>query len=69
MNRLYRALNALIQPFLTEEAFPVRICSCGKHHPLIPTHARYLADDELSGWYWECTCGSTLFLQDKRRAA
>lgn len=40
-----------------------KICSCGVKHLLVPFAARYMDDDsELSGYYFECSCLSTLFI-------
>lgn len=37
---------------------------CLKHHDFIPATARYQSTkgDPFSGWYWECDCGTTLFM-------
>lgn len=46
-----------------------RTCSCGRVHDIIPATARYqksaLEGDPLAGWYWECECGTTLFIPEK----
>lgn len=39
----------------------MKICkNCGKGHPQRPSEAK---KNEL-GWWWDCTCGSTLFEAD-----
>lgn len=42
-----------------------KTCSCGKPHPTLPLDAKFFRDEEsspLSGYYWNCECGSTMFL-------
>ena len=40
-----------------------KTCTCGKHFESIPKNARFhSSDDEFEGWYWDCSCGSTLFV-------
>lgn len=40
-----------------------KLCSCGRVHTVVPLEARLqLNAGELTGYYWECTCGSTLFV-------
>jgi hypothetical protein len=38
-----------------------KACSCGKVHEVVALDTKTLFDDELEGYYWECSCGSTLF--------
>lgn len=39
---------------------------CGNLYIQIPSGARFLDNcDPLGGWYWECSCGSTLFVPAK----
>lgn len=41
--------------------------NCGQVHNRIPSSARALSKgDPLDGLYWECTCGSTVFLSDEQ---
>jgi len=37
-------------------------CSCGKHFARVPEDAILQEDEEMSGWYWNCECKSTLFM-------
>lgn len=44
---------------------PIQIektCSCGKRHTEVPKTARVSHDPGLGGLYWECSCGSTLYV-------
>lgn len=43
-----------------------KTCSCGKGHELIPADARHSDDPYLGGYYWECSCRSTLFAPERR---
>lgn len=46
-----------------------KTCSCGRIHSVVPAIAKYQHDgSDLSGWYWNCDCNSTLFLADDRRS-
>jgi hypothetical protein len=47
--------------------FVHRTCSCcNEKHLMIPENAKHQNDgDELAGWYWECKCGTTLFVPEK----
>lgn len=40
---------------------------CLKHHIYVPATAKYqfTKGDPLSGWYWNCDCGTTMFIQDE----
>lgn len=38
-------------------------CSCGKTYSLVPKQAKLFIDDKLSGYYYNCSCGSTIFFQ------
>lgn len=43
-----------------------KICACcGIIHSEVPKNAREGKEelDQYPGWYWECQCGSTLFLK------
>lgn len=44
-------------------------CSCGEIHTCVPSTARKgdTTKDEFPGYYWECFCGSTLFLHVPER--
>lgn len=44
-------------------------CSCGKVHETIPASAVYQDDPYMGGWYFNCTCGSTMFVQVEKEAA
>lgn len=47
----------------------IKVCKCGKKHNTIPATAKYFKDDsELSGWYWDCSCNSTLFVKENTDA-
>ncbi len=35
---------------------------CDKAWIVVPKTARYGGNGPLKGWYWECNCGSTMFL-------
>ncbi len=39
-----------------------RECSCGRIHESVPNTARLGGDGLLRGLYFECPCGSTLFV-------
>jgi hypothetical protein len=40
-----------------------RTCSCCQREISgVPASARYGGDEELEGWYWECSCHSTQFV-------
>jgi hypothetical protein len=42
---------------------PIKICSCGFEFFSVPARARFLdSDDDLRGWYFECSCFSTVFV-------
>ncbi len=44
---------------------PVKTCSCGLEHFTIPHDAKENASGDIqSGFYWNCFCGSTLFVYD-----
>ncbi len=45
---------------------PPKVCGCGRVWRVIPKEARFIMtpDDELSGYYWECICKSTLFVPE-----
>lgn len=45
-----------------------RVCSCGKIHTEIPENHQYLEDPDFGGYYWNCSCGSTLFEKDQKAA-
>lgn len=38
------------------------VCSCGEEHYLVPANAKESFEDRFSGYYWNCSCKSTLFL-------
>ncbi len=40
---------------------PSKICSCGKIHDHIPKTAILQEDEIIHGWFWNCSCKSTLF--------
>jgi hypothetical protein len=45
-------------------AKPKTCSACQKVHERIPSGARFLEDEDLyGGWYWECRCHTTLFVQ------
>ena len=50
-----------------------KTCSCGKKWLHLPETARtQFSSDELAGHYFECDCGSTLFIpfeKESERAA
>lgn len=49
-----------------ERLLEMKQCSCGKTFSEIPKDARFHnSGDEFQGWYWECPCRSTLFIQSK----
>ena len=44
-----------------------KACACGRIHREIPSGATtFESGDELAGTYWNCACGSTLFLPKRR---
>lgn len=42
-----------------------KVCPCGVEHRTIPSTARYIKDEFFGGWYWECSCGSTIFKKEE----
>lgn len=56
-----------LTPRVLAEIIPiVKRCSCGVVHVAIPPDATYQADaDNLTGWWWNCRCKSTLFWPDE----
>lgn len=43
----------------------IKTCNtCGTKHDEVSSFAR--RDSDLGGWYWECSCGSTMFAPDKK---
>jgi hypothetical protein len=44
-------------------------CGCGKWFLNVPSNARVSRDPALGGVYWECTCGSTLFVPMRKLKA
>lgn len=43
----------------------IKTCNtCGNKHTEVPNEAR--RDHDLSGWHYECSCGSTMFTPDKK---
>ncbi len=47
--------------FLNRE--PLKKCGCSRCYYKIPYHALKIQQgDELDGHYWNCECGSTLFI-------
>lgn len=36
--------------------------SCKKIHTRVPDNARFSSDPDMGGFYWECSCKSTLFV-------
>lgn len=39
----------------------MKTCSCGKEYIVAPETAQYHADVCPPGWYWNCSCRSTLY--------
>jgi len=39
---------------------------CGSVYHKIPEHARFGGFDRLRGFYFECTCSSTLFVHESK---
>ena len=38
---------------------------CGKIHTEVPSNARRMIDENiLIGWFFECECGSTMFVRE-----
>lgn len=46
----------------------MKTCGCGNHYEEVPSFAKYSPDPWLGGYYWECVCGSTLFVPDRKDA-
>jgi hypothetical protein len=40
----------------------MKTCSCGRSFVSVPQTAQYFSDDGLAGWYWNCSCRSTMYL-------
>lgn len=46
-----------------------KACSCGKVHKVIPADAKVQCEgDDLDGVYFDCACGSTLFIPAEEMA-
>lgn len=46
---------------------PIKKCACGLEHFEIPADATWVAEkNSFPGVYWNCHCGSTLFLPASR---
>ncbi len=60
MTELYRIETMLFAAHkMVKEGFK-RVCGkCNKEHT-IPRNARFSIDPDMGGFYWECSCGSTL---------
>lgn len=41
---------------------PLKICSCGREFHSMPAKAKYNPAEGLRGWFWECSCNSTLYV-------
>jgi hypothetical protein len=42
---------------------PMKRCACGIIYKGVPSFADlHASGDDLAGFYWNCACGSTLFL-------
>lgn len=39
----------------------IKKCACGVEHDRIPENHKFLKDPVLGGYYWNCSCKSTLF--------
>jgi hypothetical protein len=39
-----------------------KVCSCGRIHLEVPAGVRLFEDGDLSGYFWNCACHSTLFV-------
>lgn len=37
---------------------------CHKKHDSIPAHAKHFIDPDVGGYYWECDCGTTMFIPE-----
>lgn len=50
---------------MSKELKRIKEChTCGVKHSEVPDVAR--RDSDLGGWYYECSCGSTMFTPDKK---
>lgn len=45
----------------------IKVCNCcNNEFNKIPENAKYSDDKELGGAYWNCDCGSTMFIPNKK---
>jgi len=44
----------------------MKTCGCGKHYEVIPAGARAFIDEGMGGFYFNCSCNSTLFWSAKK---
>lgn len=46
----------------------MKSCSCGLKFQDIPKDAKYFDDgDKIKGWFWQCSCNSTVFLPVEKK--
>jgi hypothetical protein len=42
----------------------LKTCACGAEHKDLPPTTKYHSDDAFAGFYFNCQCGSTLFVPE-----
>lgn len=47
----------------------LKTCSCGFEHKDLPPTTKYGGDDAFKGFYFNCQCGSTLFVPEATEKA
>lgn len=47
-----------------------KVCACcSRSFESVPNDAEFLVDPDLGGFYWNCSCGTTLFVPYGTEAA